>query len=306
MVESKRSLSIFFFFFFNIISVSLSSSSASQPLICPLRSPSQPWLIESPHPQCPISFSPIAPLQVDGFYLDRTLTDMRGNLYTSVLFYASHCPFSHDARLTFEALSSMFPQIQHLAVELSAAMPSIFSRYGIHSLPTILVVNQTSRIRFRGSKDIHSLVRFYQKIAGFEPVHYVDVDQYAILASSEKLEMPLWIGSSLYEIIEKEPYLLFSMLFIIVRMFFVIFPKIASRVRAFWGVCAPQLNLGIFGETSQMLGRALNMINVKRIWAQLQFCKIRNFHERTKNARVWASSLASVSLGEASSSRPTS
>ena len=51
-----------------------------------------------------------------------------------------------------------------------------------------------------------------------------------------------------------------------------------------------------------MLGRFLYMIDVQRVWAKLKLCKIRNFREGAKSARVWASSLASVSLGETSSS----
>ncbi|XP_059647329.1 5'-adenylylsulfate reductase-like 5 isoform X3 [Cornus florida] len=116
--------------------------------------------------QCPLSFPPNSPLQVDGDFLDRTLTSIRGNVQTSVLFYASWCPFSRTAHSKFEALASMFPQIDHLAVEQSSAMPSVISRYGIHGLPTILIVNQTSRTRFCGSKDLRSLVKFYEKTTG--------------------------------------------------------------------------------------------------------------------------------------------
>lgn len=43
--------------------------------------------------------------------------------YTSVLFYASLCPFSRSIYPAFEALSLMFPQIEHLAVEQSSSMP---------------------------------------------------------------------------------------------------------------------------------------------------------------------------------------
>lgn len=43
---------------------------------------------------------------------------------------------------------------------------SVFSRHGIPSFPSILIVNQTSRVRYHGPKDFLSLVQFYQKITG--------------------------------------------------------------------------------------------------------------------------------------------
>jgi hypothetical protein len=43
---------------------------------------------------------------------------------------------------------------------------SIFSRYGIHSLPSILMVNGTSRVRYQGPKNLAPLVQFYKKTTG--------------------------------------------------------------------------------------------------------------------------------------------
>uniref|UniRef100_A0A5B7A5C3 Thioredoxin domain-containing protein n=1 Tax=Davidia involucrata TaxID=16924 RepID=A0A5B7A5C3_DAVIN len=285
-----------FVLFLCICAASVSSSSAS---MCPLQSN---FFINTLLSQCPPAFFPNSPLEVGGDFLDRTLTAKQGSVYTSVLFYASWCPFSHNARLTFEVLSSMFPQIEHLAIEQSSAMPSIFSRYGIHSLPTILMVNQTSRMRFRGSKDLYSLVKFYEKTTGFEPVQHVAVHQIIGLRSNEKFVMQSWIGSSLDEISTTEPYLIFSILFLCLRVLVFVLPKALSRFKAFWVSYIPHLKLEIFGETSQILGRVLHVIDVKRVCAKLRQCKTRNFHEGARNARVWASSLASVSLGETSSS----
>ena len=45
-------------------------------------------------------------------------------------------------------------------------MCSVFSRYGIHSVPSLLIVNQTTRIRHHGSKDVQSLVSFYKITTG--------------------------------------------------------------------------------------------------------------------------------------------
>lgn len=43
---------------------------------------------------------------------------------------------------------------------------SVFSRYGIHSLPSLLMVNQTSKVQYHGPKDLQSLVQFYEKTTG--------------------------------------------------------------------------------------------------------------------------------------------
>lgn len=63
-------------------------------------------------------------MQVDGDLLDRRMNANHGNAYTSILFYASRCPFSRAVRPKFDILSSMFPQIKHLIVEQSQALPS--------------------------------------------------------------------------------------------------------------------------------------------------------------------------------------
>jgi len=122
------------------------------------------------------------------------------------------------------------------------------------------------------------------------------------MTSDENLTMNQ-IGLSLKETWSRDPYLLFSVLFLCFRLLLFVFPKIVSRLRAFWVSCVPHLNLQIFGETSQVMGRVLQVIDVRRIWNRLRLCKIRIFQERARSARVWASSLASVSLGESSSAR---
>lgn len=118
--------------------------------------------------------------------------------------------------------------------------------------------------------------------------------------------MQPWNGLSANEIITRDPYLVFSVLFLCLRILLLIFPEVMSFLKAFWVSYVPHLNLDIFGETSQMLGRLLHMVDLKRVWTKLSLCKIRNFHEGAKNARVWASSLASVSVGETSLARSSS
>ncbi|KAE8687323.1 5'-adenylylsulfate reductase-like 5 [Hibiscus syriacus] len=256
--------------------------------------------------QCSPSISPIPPLKVNGDFLDRALSSKQQNGYTSVLFYASWCPFSRSLQPKFDILSFMFPQLEHLAVEQSLASPSIFSRYGIHSLPSILIVNRTSRAQYSGPKDLLLIAQFYEKTTGFEPVQYVaekepnvsgDQDKYIIMSRNE---------SSAMEMVKQEPYLAFALLFLCLRVFLLVLPEVLSRLKAVWVSYAPQLNLEIFGETSQLFVRALHMVDVRRVWAKLRLCKTCNFQQGAKSAHVWASSLASVSLGEYSSARSLS
>ncbi|WCJ43627.1 5'-adenylylsulfate reductase-like 5 [Euphorbia peplus] len=256
--------------------------------------------------QCPLSISPIPPLQVEGNFLDQSLSSKQRHSYTSVLFYATWCPFSRDMLPKFDMLGSMFPQVEHFTVEQSSAFPSIFSRYGIHSLPAIVLINQTSKVQYHGRKNLQSLAQFYQKVTGLEPVQYFAEDEPTDVDCCKETILQPWDGSSMEEILKREPYLVFAMLFLCLRVFLFTSPKVVSHLKAFYGSYVPHFNLEIFGETSQLFGRILHMIDVRRIWAKLRLCKTRNFQEGAKNCRVWASSLASVSLGESSSARTQS
>lgn len=140
---------------------------------------------------------------------------------------------------------------------------------------------------------------------GFRPIQYFADDQQSNLWN-KKSTMKSLMNLSLKEIASMEPYLAFSILFLFLRILLCVFSKIVSRVRAFWISYVPHLNLQIFGETGQVMGRVLQVIDVRRIWNRLRLCKTRRFHERARSARVWASSLASVSLGESSSARSSS
>lgn len=62
-------------------------------------------------------------LQVDGNFLERALASKQRTGYTAVLFYASWCPFSCSMYPTFGMLSFKFPQVEHLAIEQSSALP---------------------------------------------------------------------------------------------------------------------------------------------------------------------------------------
>ncbi|XP_021714943.1 5'-adenylylsulfate reductase-like 7 [Chenopodium quinoa] len=258
------------------------------------------------HRQCPRQiplFNP--PIQVDGENLEQILRSTPKDVYTAVLFYDSRSPFSNSMSSKFDILSSMFPGVGHIAVELSMVMPSLLSRFGIHSLPALFIVNQAEQIRYYGPKELHSLAHFYKRITGFGPAEYHTHNEVANIMNGEIVPEP-WYWSSWREIIVKEPYLVFAILFLVLRGFLCICPEIWSCVTALWMLCMCQLNLGVLGESNQLLARVAHVMDVKRVWSKLKQCKIRNFQEGARSARVWASSLASVSLGESSSARPSS
>ncbi|CAI0433121.1 unnamed protein product [Linum tenue] len=291
-------VSVFFF----LLSVRLVvSSPASASTTCPTESVMLLYNLQS---QCHPSISSNPPLQVDGDFLERALKSEWTNGYTSVLFYASWCPFSRGMLSKFEMLAAMFPEIQHLAVEESSVLPSVFSRFGIHSLPSMVMVNQTTKVRYGGPKNLQSLVQFYVKATGFEAVQCLTEGQATSSSSDEKsIILKPWDGSRMEDILKREPYLAFSFLFLFIRLALFLSPKLFSHLKAFCTSIIPRLNLGIFGETSsQLFVRILHLVDVRQVWTKLRLCKTRNFHEGAKNCRVWASSLASVSLGESSSS----
>ncbi|XP_073300911.1 5'-adenylylsulfate reductase-like 5 [Primulina huaijiensis] len=253
--------------------------------------------------QCPFS-TPLylSAIQVDGELFESVMSSTQKNVYTAVLYYASWCPFSSIFRSKFSTLSSMYPQIKHLMVEQSSAVPSVFSRYGVHSVPSLLIVNHNLRWKYHGRRDLTSLVNFYKRATGLDPVVDMIEDNSCNPASNQKILKP-WNGGSFTEIIWRELYLVLSVLFVLSRAILHFFPEIVSRITELWVACIPHLNLGIFGESRQLFWRVFHLIDVKRIWSKLNVCKTRNFHEGARNARVWASSLASVSLGETSSTR---
>ncbi|KZV44859.1 5'-adenylylsulfate reductase-like 5-like [Dorcoceras hygrometricum] len=253
--------------------------------------------------QCPFSTTLCSSaIQVDGELLESVISSSQKNVYTAVLYYASWCPFSSTFLSKFSTLSSMYPQIKHLMIEQSSAVPSVFSRYGIHSVPSLLIINQNTRWKYHGRRDLMSLVSFYKRATGLDPVVDMFEDNSCGPASDQKIFNP-WNGGSLTEIIWRELYLVLSVLFVLSRAIFYFFPAIVSRFTEIWFACIPHLNLGIFGESRQLIGRLFYLIDVKRVWSKLKVCKTRNFHEGARNARVWASSLASVSLGETSATR---
>ncbi|KAF3610680.1 hypothetical protein DY000_02051548, partial [Brassica cretica] len=180
---------------------------------------------------------------------------------------------------------------------------SVFSRYGIRSLPSILIVNQTSKARYHGQKDLTSLIEFYEESTGLKPVQYVAEAEPTTSLDATNGNLITWLrkGTSISEIFRQDPFLVLSLLFICLQIAILVFLIAESRMKALWASYVSSLNLERFGEISQLFSRALHMVDVRRLWLKLRLVKTRNFHERAKNAQAWASSLASVSLGQTSS-----
>lgn len=130
---------------------------------------------------------------------------------------------------------------------------------------------------------------------GHKPVKYVDEGEQTSLDTDGNLITWLRNGSSMIEIAEREPYLVLALMFLSFKLAILIFPILGSRLKTLWASYDPHLSLGILGETSQLFGRALHMIDVRRLWMKLRLTKTRDFQERAKNA------LASVSLGKSTS-----
>lgn len=139
-------------------------------------------------------------------------------------------------------------------------------------------------------------------VSGLDPVIDVTESQIAYKADGRKA-FQRWKGSSLKELLSSEPYLVLSVAFLLFRASVYFLPGLVARAVALWAAYIPHLNMGIFGDSRQLLGRVFHVMDPKRAWNKLKLCKTRNFHKGARNARVWASSLTSVSLGETSAAR---
>ncbi|KAL5226046.1 hypothetical protein ABZP36_012685 [Zizania latifolia] len=214
--------------------------------------------------------------------------------FTAVLFYASWCPFSQKMRPVFDDLSSMFPQIKHLAVEQTNVMPAVLSRYGVHSLPSILIAHGSYAFWPLGSKDLDSLVNFYTDVTGQEPLVYLGPRKWSTAGSTHHVK--LWKGS-ISASTKSEPYLALSILFICLRILVFSFPKFLAFIKGIWVQYFRHINLGILAKLAQLLECMPHTIDLRKIQSKWRLM------DGAMNTRVWASSLASVSFGGRSSPR---
>lgn len=215
--------------------------------------------------------------------------------YTAILFYASWCPFSQSMRPTFDDLSSMYPQVKHLAVEQSNVMPAVLSRYGVRSLPTIVIAHDPYVFWPLVPKDLNSLLDFYIDVTEQEPVAYLGPRKWNTTTESPQYAK-IWNGS-FSESVKREPYLAFSIVFICLRIFLFFFPKCFACVKGLWTQYFRHANLGVLAKLAQLLECVPQAVDVRKMWSKWRLMV------GAMNTRVWASSLASVSLGGQSSPR---
>nr|DAD41106.1 TPA_asm: hypothetical protein HUJ06_015429 [Nelumbo nucifera] len=236
------------------------------------------------------------------------LVHKNSNEYVSLFFYASWCPFSRACRPTFTILSSMYPSIPHFAVEESSIRPSILSRYGVHGFPTLFLLNSTMRVRYHGSRTINSLVAFYIDVTGIKPASLDRMSlekmgnpsNLAHLEDSEKENCPFSWARSPENLLRQETYLALATTFVLLRLLHFFLPTLLACVRCAWRRHIQNASLvSLWKYPLTYLNQAIQVFNVLKVP-----CKRSNLQEGAMSARAWASkSLASVSIGDASSSR---
>lgn len=267
-------------------------------------------------PRGALGFLPDRVRDLDAVSLEAALDILQksSNAYIAVLFYASWCPFSKQCRPVFNVLSSMFPTIHHVAVEESASKPSVLSRYGVHSFPALFLQNQTSRVRYHGSRKLDSILHFYENITGIKSIS-PDFTAQASSSSLRGLDMvkdvesavqcPYSWAKSPEKLLQQDTYLILAILFLVLRMLQFLFPKLLIWMKRVWKRHVwPENGVALRENHPTFIEQILSIFNVNRIKSSLKCCKRRNFQEGAMNAKAWASkSLASVSLGEGSSSK---
>ncbi|WOL15221.1 hypothetical protein Cni_G24002 [Canna indica] len=172
----------------------------------------------------------------------------------------------------------MFPQIKHFLVEESSVMPSVLSRYGIHSFPSILLINGTTRLRYHGLKNFTPLLHFYKSSIGLDPIIFVEIGP----PSSSNVRTHALQVRFARELITTEPYLTFGILFICLKIIIYFFPVIYSRMKILWTSHAWHLNLRVLREQSQLLEQVLRVADVKRSRSNLRLSNKRELPQRGK------------------------
>lgn len=195
--------------------------------------------------QCPIdyehkfqtkSFSNRGVLEVNGTDLERSLLllNTRDSVYAAVLVYARWCPFSRALLPVFDSLSSSFPSIYHFTVEESALQRSAFSNYGVNSFPVLFLHNKTAKVRYQGKRTLDAITKFYKDCSGMQPVidPYKMVDR-AMSAKVGRLRQ-LSSSSAQEEKLHDDVYLILSLIFLLSRGLFSLWPKLSGIVKHYW------------------------------------------------------------------------
>ncbi|KAI4389446.1 hypothetical protein MLD38_001674 [Melastoma candidum] len=260
-------------------------------------------------PRCPPGF--VGVIEGDEVSLQRALAIVHGDsqAYVAVLFYASWCPFSRVFRPTFSILSSLFPSIRHFAIEESSVRPSILSKYGVHGFPTLFIMNSTLRDRYRGPRTLGSLIAFYNGFTGIKSSSLDTLLQgnnnFSMYERHDKGEpeiCPFWWARSPENLLHHETYLALAAAFVLLRLLYFLYPTLLACAQWVWRRHITNMDLlSLFEQFPMYLKRAIHLFK-----SLDDPCKKSNLQEGARNAGVWASkSLATVAIGEASSSRST-
>ncbi|XP_062220340.1 5'-adenylylsulfate reductase-like 3 [Phragmites australis] len=292
---------------FLLAAVGLSSAASVSPDACQV--PTAVYFILRPPEPCSTLDrlgDPVGVIEGDEVTLARAvnLFHMNKDDYIAVLFYASWCPFSQECKPNFKTLASLFPTIRHFAFEESAIRPSIMSRYGIHGFPTLFLLTSTMRVRYQGPRTVKLLAAFYTDVSGINAsvkstageavVHSLDDIEHK--KDAEQENCPFWWARSPEKILQQDTYLALATAFVILRLLYLLFPKIDSFARWTWRRHTLFANLmGVHEYFLTYLEQARQKFH--RVYPS----KRGNLQEGAMNATAWASkSLASVSIGEPS------
>ncbi|KAL7583355.1 5'-adenylylsulfate reductase-like 4 [Lactuca sativa] len=265
-------------------------------------------------PVCPLngidySFGVLGVIEGDETSLQKALSMVHKNAgnYVVVLFYASWCPFSRTFRPTLSQMSSLYPSIAHFAIEESVIRPSILSKYGVHGFPTLFVLNSTMRVRYHGSRTPTSLVAFYTNVTGIkaESVNATSLGETIHEHTNqnninEPENCPFSWAKSPENMFRHETYLTLATIFVVLRLFYLGYPFIITCAHVSWR----RRNVNIRFKTLWEHPLAYMNRAIQLFTSLTEPCKRSNLHGAMNAKAAWASkSLASVSFGEASTSR---
>ncbi|XP_024533490.1 5'-adenylylsulfate reductase-like 2 [Selaginella moellendorffii] len=151
-----------------------------------------------------------------------------------LLLYASWCPFSKLMRPLFDTMSSIYPSVYHIAVEESSVRPSVLSKYGVNSFPTLIHLTSKSRTRFHGSKDLKNLASFYKDMTGFSPE--VQGSSEALILHSSQGRSPAGMCPyiSPEKLLEGNMYLTLAACFLALRLAFLLLPVATKSLKWWW------------------------------------------------------------------------
>ncbi|CAL9232099.1 unnamed protein product [Arabidopsis halleri] len=227
-------------------------------------------------------------LQMASDMIDKNKCD-----YVALLFYASWCPFSRLLRPSFDLMSLLYSSVPHFAIEESSVKASTLSKYGVHGFPTIILMNSTMGVVYRGSRTLDSLVDFYSDVTGIEKLDETWVEKNRLVhhfhTKPENCPFP-WATRSPENLLRQETYLTLATVFVLLRLLQLISPTMVVLAKSTWERVAHNIRPG-------------NLLEHTVAMYLKEPCMSSNLQEGAMNARAWASkSLATVSIGESSSS----